>query len=80
MRFAIVLIENCSFQFRNIAIDLWLLFHIDYPRGETKKTSKGTLNKTLQVKIYIYLDNHKVPFSLIYDYAIQWVIAECNVQ
>lgn len=45
-----------------------------------KKTSKGTLKLKYYKLKNIYLDSHKVPFSLIYDYAIQWVIAECNVQ
>lgn len=45
-----------------------------------QKTSKGTLKLKYYKLRNIYLDSHKVPFSLIYDYAIQWVIAECNVQ
>ena len=43
------------------------------------KTSKGTMNKLLKGK-KIYLGSHRFLFSLIYGYAIQWVIAECNGQ
>ena len=65
----------CSCAYWNL---LFSVSNINYPIGEAKLVKIQWINYYNLKKIY--LGSHRFLFSLIYGYAIQWVIAECNGQ